>query len=62
MIPEKKVYRPNEVRGPYGITRDRVFAEIRAGRMRSFIVGRSRFITVEAVEDWIHEREQEAGS
>ena len=59
---EKKVYRPNELRGPFGITRDRAFAEIAAGRLRSFTIGRSRFITAEAINDYIRQREQEAGA
>lgn len=60
VVEEKRVYRPNELRGPYGITRDLAFKLISAGELRSFTIGRARFIRAEAVEEYIERREQAA--
>jgi len=57
-----KVYRPNEVKAAYGLTRDLVFKEIASGRLKSFTIGRGRYLTADAIESYIRERESEAGS
>jgi hypothetical protein len=55
-----RVYRPNEVKAVYGLTRDLVFKEIAAGRLRSFRIGKARYVTAEAIEEYIRAREAEA--
>ncbi len=56
----KRVYRPHELVEPYGITRDMVFKLIGAGELRSFTIGRGRFIRAEAIEEYIRRREEAA--
>ena len=60
VIETKRVYRPNELREPYGLPRDLVFKEIGAGRLRSFTIGKARYIRVEAVEEYLQAREAES--
>jgi excisionase family DNA binding protein len=42
------------------LNRCTVYAELRAGRLRSFKVGRRRLISRRALDDWVRAREQEA--
>ena len=42
------------------LSRQTIYNEINAGRLRTFKVGKSRRITEQAEQDWIHEREAEA--
>jgi len=60
VVEQRRVYRPNDLRERYGLSRDVVFKLIARGELRSFTIGRARFITAEAVEEFIREREQAA--
>ncbi len=44
------------------LCRQSIYNEINAGRLRSFKVGKSRRITEQAEQEWIREREAEAGA
>ena len=44
------------------ISRQSIYKEINAGRLRSFKVGKSRRITEEAEQEWIRQREEEAAA
>ena len=44
------------------LSRQSIYNEINAGRLRSFKVGKSRRITERAESEWIHEREAEAST
>ncbi|MFA7666365.1 MAG: hypothetical protein WCY32_09625 [Burkholderiaceae bacterium] len=46
----------------FGIGRTQVFAEMKAGRLRSYMVGRRRFISAAAANDWQRDREAESAS
>ena len=37
-----------------------IYSEINSGRLRSFKVGRRRFVSQEAINAWIRDREAEA--
>jgi hypothetical protein len=50
------VYRPNEIREEYGLTRDQVFKLIASGELKSFVVGRARYLRAEDIEDFIRRR------
>lgn len=39
--------------------RNSIFDEIKAGRLRSFTVGRRRLVSEKAIRDWIADREAE---
>jgi hypothetical protein len=56
METRRRVFRPNELREAYGLTRDQVFKLIQTGHLRSFTVGRARYIRVEDIEDFIQRR------
>ena len=58
----KKSYSVNEVAQRNGLCRQSIYNEINAGRLRSFKVGKSRRISSEAEEKWIHQSEEEAGA
>lgn len=44
----------------YGIGRTRVFEEIKAGRLLTYTVGRRRYISIGAAEQWQRRLEAEA--
>ncbi len=44
------------------LTPPTIYAEINAGRLRSFFVGRRRLVSLEALREWQHDREAEAAS
>lgn len=44
----------------YGIGRTRVFEEIKAGRLLTYCVGRRRYISIGAAEQWQRRLEAEA--
>jgi excisionase family DNA binding protein len=54
----RTVFRPNEVRTRYGISRDQVFKLIANGELRSFTIGKARYIRAEAIEEYIRRREE----
>jgi hypothetical protein len=43
-----------------GIGRTTAFAEVRGGRLKTFLVGRRRLVTAQALFDFVGERETEA--
>lgn len=44
----------------FGIGRTQVYAELKAGRLRGYMVGRRRFISAAAANEWQRDREAEA--
>ena len=42
-----------------GISRATLYKEIKAGRLRTFKVGARRLISIDALRDWIRDREAE---
>jgi len=58
--PGKLLYRPEEAAKALSVSRDTVYAEIAAGRMRSVKLGRSRRIPHGALTDYVAMLESEA--
>ena len=48
--------------GIYGVGRTRAFEEIKAGRLTSYTVGRRRYVSRAAADQWQRDREIEANS
>ena len=57
---EKLLYRPNEAAKVLGIGRTRLFDLIRTGELRSIKRDGYRFITVDALHDYVRQLEAEA--
>jgi excisionase family DNA binding protein len=57
----KLMYRPNEAAEILSISRDKLYDLMRVGRLRSVKDGRARFITADALSDYIRQLEEEAG-
>jgi hypothetical protein len=56
---EKQAYTVNEFVEVYGVGRTNTFEEIGNGRLLSYRVGRSRFISAHAASDWQRRLEAE---
>ncbi len=52
-------YGVNGFANAYDLGRTTVYQEIKEGRLRSFLVGKRRLISVEAAAEWRREREEE---
>ncbi len=57
---DKLLYRPKEAAGVLGISRDKLYDLIRAGRIASVKDGRARFITADALTAYVGQLEAEA--
>ena len=53
-------YSIEEFAAIYGVGRTSVFEEISSGRLRTYKVGRRRYISAEAAAEWQRAREAEA--
>lgn len=56
----KVAYSITEAERALGLSHQSVYNELNAGRLRSFKIGRRRFITEEALRDYVSEREAES--
>jgi excisionase family DNA binding protein len=57
---DKLLYRPKEAAGVLGISRDKLYDLMRAGRINSVKDGRARFITANALAAYVAQLEAEA--
>jgi excisionase family DNA binding protein len=57
---EKLLYRPKEAAKALGIGRDKLYHLMRSGRLRSVKDGGARFITADALADYVAMLEAEA--
>jgi excisionase family DNA binding protein len=57
---DKLLYRPKEAAQALGIGRATVYGLIRSGRLRSVKDGGMRFITLDALHDYIRQLEDQA--
>lgn len=57
---EKLLYRPKEAASVLGISRDKLYDLIRAGRISSVKDGRARFVTADALTAYVTQLEAEA--
>ena len=57
---EKLLYRPKEAASVLGISRDKLYDLIRAGRISSVKDGRARFVTADALTAYVSQLEAEA--
>jgi excisionase family DNA binding protein len=57
---EKLLYRPKEAASILGISRDKLYDLIRAGRISSVKDGRARFVTADALAAYVSQLEAEA--
>jgi excisionase family DNA binding protein len=57
---DKLLYRPKEAATVLGISRDKLYDLIRAGRITSVKDGRARFITADALVAYVGQLEAEA--
>jgi excisionase family DNA binding protein len=57
---EKLLYRPKEAASALGIGRDKLYDLMRSGRLRSVKDGGARFITADALADYVAMLEAEA--
>ncbi|MEL7030176.1 MAG: excisionase family DNA-binding protein [Pseudomonadota bacterium] len=53
---------PTEASRRLGVSRTKIFEEIRCGRLRSFKCGARRLIPVEGIKQWISAREEETAT
>ena len=58
---DKLLYRPKEAAKVLGIGRDKLYDLMRSGRLRSVKDGGARFITADALADYVAKLEAEAG-
>ncbi|GMR20196.1 MAG: hypothetical protein BMS9Abin36_0791 [Gammaproteobacteria bacterium] len=58
--PTDLVYSITEVMAALKVSRNTVYEEIKAERLKTFRVGRRRFVSAEALNGWIKSREAEA--
>jgi excisionase family DNA binding protein len=59
---EQLMYRPVEAAHMLGLGRTVVFRLIKTGRLRSVKLGGNRFITADALREFVRELEQEASN
>jgi hypothetical protein len=60
-VQARNVFTADEFRKQYGeISPQTFYKEIAAGRLKTFKVGRRRYVSREAAEQWRREREREA--
>jgi excisionase family DNA binding protein len=59
---EQLMYRPVEAARMLGLGRTVVFRLIKTGRLRSVKLGGNRFITADALREFVRELEQEASN
>jgi excisionase family DNA binding protein len=57
---DKMLYRPKEAAAVLGMSRDKLYDLIRAGRIASVKDGRARFITANALTAYVAQLEAEA--
>jgi excisionase family DNA binding protein len=57
---DKLLYRPKEAASVLGVSRDKLYDLIRAGRITSVKDGRARFITADALTAYVSQLEAEA--
>jgi excisionase family DNA binding protein len=57
---DKLLYRPKEAAIVLGVSRDKLYDLIRAGRITSVKDGRARFITADALTAYVSQLEAEA--
>lgn len=57
---DKLLYRPKEAAKALGMSRDKLYDLIRAGRITSVKDGRARFITADALAAYVRQLEAEA--
>jgi excisionase family DNA binding protein len=57
---DKLLYRPKEAAKALGMSRDKLYDLIRAGRITSVKDGRARFITTDALTAYVRQLEAEA--
>lgn len=57
---DKLLYRPKEAATVLGISRDKLYDLMRAGRLSSVKDGRARFITADALRTYVERLEAEA--
>jgi excisionase family DNA binding protein len=57
---DKLLYRPKEAASVLGISRDKLYDLMRAGRINSVKDGRARFITADALAAYVSRLEAEA--
>ncbi len=57
---EKLLYRPKEAANALGIGRDKLYDLMRSGRLRSVKDGGARFVTAEALAEYVAMLESEA--
>ncbi len=55
----KLTYSINETIEALGLSRQTVYNEINAGRLRSFRVGKRRLVSNDALQEWVKAREIE---
>lgn len=58
--PSVLAVRPDRAAEMLGISRSTLFAELRAGRLRSCRVGRARVLRVEHLQQWLRDCEEQA--
>jgi excisionase family DNA binding protein len=56
---EKLLYRPSEAAAVLGISKTVLYSRIRANRIRSIKDGKFRFITADALREYVRTLEQE---
>ena len=56
---EKLLYRPREAAAVLGISKTVLYGLIRANRIRSIKDGKFRFITADALREYVHELERQ---
>lgn len=56
---EKLLYRPAEAAAVLGISKTVLYGKIRANRIRSIKDGKFRFITADALRDYVRELEKQ---
>lgn len=54
----KAAFNVEEVMDSLGLSRQSVYNEINAGRLRSFKLGRRRLIPADAVPDWVRSMQE----
>jgi excisionase family DNA binding protein len=56
---DKLLYRPREAAAVLGISKTVLYGRIRANRIRSIKDGKFRFITADALREYVHALEQQ---
>lgn len=60
LIADVKALTIEQWAGRYNVGRTRAFEEIKSGRLKTYTVGRRRYISVAAADAWQRDREAEA--